>query len=536
MKRKLASILIAGLMIISLATTAIAADITIEGQGNQYQAYRLMNLTTSLKTDIDHSAGDHVHTSACYNYAYTVNGTYRSALQAAMPTTDDDGDGFKNWDANKDGVASDDEILTYLGGLADDGDDIRVFADAVYAQVKSMTADATAADKTFADVPQGYYLIVETTPAADPDSRSLVMLDTAGQENITVQSKEGVPVLTKQVYEENKSTGAGAWQDAADAFINDNVKFKLVGSFPKNITNYSSYKYIIHDSLDTTLTLDESSIEVSMGGKALVKDTDYTVETSGLESGCSFEIRISDAVAVANRYAEIILSDSTVVAVEYSAKLGTDSKVGNPGNSNVAHLEFSSDPYDVNTTSNTTSDKVNVFTYQMTVNKVDTSNNPLVGAGFKLQRFDNATGSYVDYDTTSGAKEDGKTSFVFKGLDSGKYKLVETDVPAGYKNADDIEFVVEATYPANSDDAALTALVIKNADGIIISKGEDATFSTAYNTGLISTNIVNSTGIHLPSTGGAGAYLVYGIGIVAVIIGAIILIPKKKKQDEDIAG
>lgn len=523
MKRKLASILIAGLMIISLATTAIAADITIEGQGNQYQAYRLMNLTTSLKTDVDHSAGDHVHTSACYNYAYTVNGTYRSALQAAMP--DDEA-----WDTDGDHIASDDEILAYLGGLADDGDDIRTFADAVYAQVKSMTADATAADKTFARVPQGYYLIVETTPAADPDSRSLVMLDTAGQENITVQSKEGVPVLTKQVQEVNDS-GAGVWQDAADANINDDVKFKLTGNFPDNISNYTSYKYIIHDSLDNCLTLDESSIKVSMGGKELTKDTDYTVVTSGLESGCTFEIRIADAVTVASAHT-ITLTKSTAVNVEYAARLTDSANLGNPGNSNVAHLEFSNNPYDTNSTSNTTPDKVKVFTYKLTVNKVDASMTPLVGAGFKLQKF-NGT-DYVDY--LSDTKADGKSTFTFTGLDSGKYKLIETDVPAGYRKADDVEFEVVATYPAESDDAALTALVIKNADGTIVSAGENAAFVAAYDTGLISTSIVNSTGIKLPSTGGAGAYLVYGIGIVAVIIGAIILIPKKKKQDEDIAG
>lgn len=525
MKKRIPSFLLAGLMALSLTVPALAADITIEGQGNQYQAYRLMNLTTSPKTDVDHSAGDHVHTSACYNYAYTVNGTYRSALQAAMP--DDE-----TWDTDGDHIASDDEILAYLGGLADDGDDIRTFADAVYAQVKSMTADATAADKTFADVPQGYYLIVETTPATDPDSRSLVMLDTAGQENITVQSKEGVPVLTKQVYEENNSTGTGVWQDAADADIGDVVKFKLVGTFPKYIGNYNSYKYIIHDSLDNCLTLDENSIKVSMGGKELTKDTDYTVVTSGLDSGCTFEIRIADAVAVANRYTEINLSDSTAFAVEYSARLGTNSKIGNPGNSNAAHLEFSNDPYNTDTTSNTNPDKVKVFTYQLTVNKTD-GHNPLVGAGFTLQKFDNATGSYVDYDTTSGAKADGKTSFVFKGLDSGKYKLVETEVPAGYKKADDIEFVVEATYPATSDDAALTDLVIKNADGTIVSAGENAAFVAAYDTGLISTSIVNSTGIKLPSTGGAGAYFIYAAGILAVVVGVVVFMPKKKHDGDE---
>lgn len=527
MKKRIPSFLLAGLMALSLTVPALAADITIEGQGNQYQAYRLMNLTTSLKTDVNHSAGDHVHTSACYNYAYTVNGTYRSALQAALPTADDDGDGFKNWDADKDGVASDDEILAYLGGLADDGDDIRVFADAVYAQVKSMAADATASDKTFAGVPQGYYLIVETTTAAAPDSRSLVMLDTAGQNNITVQSKEGVPVLTKQVQEVNDS-GAGVWQDAADADINDDVKFKLTGNFPDKISSYTSYKYIIHDSLDTCLTLDESSIKVSMGGKELTKDTDYTVVTSGLHSGCTFEIRIADAVTVARAHT-ITLTKSTAVNVEYAAKLTDSADLGNPGNSNVAHLEFSNDPYDTSSTSNTTPDKVKVFTYQLTVNKVDASKTPLVGAGFKLQKF-NGT-DYEDY--LSDAKADGKSTFTFTGLDSGKYKLVETDVPAGYRKADDVEFEVVATYPAESDDAALTALVIKNADGTIVSAGENAAFVAAYDTGLISTSIVNSTGIKLPSTGGAGAYFIYAAGILAVVVGVVVFMPKKKHDGDE---
>lgn len=67
-------------MALSLTVPALAADITIDGSGDQYQAYRLLNLTTSLKTDVDHT-GDHTHTPACHNYAYTVNGTYRAALK-----------------------------------------------------------------------------------------------------------------------------------------------------------------------------------------------------------------------------------------------------------------------------------------------------------------------------------------------------------------------------------------------------------------------------------------------------------------------
>lgn len=529
MKQRIPSFLLAGLMALSLTVPALAADITIDGSGDQYQAYRLLNLTTGLKTDVDHT-GDHTHTSACHNYAYTVNGTYRAALQAALPDTDADSDGFKDWDNDKNGVASDDEILSYLGSLNDNSDGIRSFADAVYAQVKDMTADETSnTNNKFSAVDQGYYLIVEKTTAADPDSRSLVMLDTAGQDNITVQSKEGVPVLTKQVQEVNDSTGFIKFQDAADADINDNVKFSLTGNFPDNISSYTSYKYIIHDSLDTCLTLDESSIKVSMGGKELTKDTDYTVVTSGLDTGCTFEIRIADAVTVARAHS-ITLTKSTAVNVEYAAKLTDSADLGNPGNRNVAHLEFSNDPYDTSSTSNTTPDKVKVFTYQLTVNKVDVSKNPLPGAGFKLQKF-NGT-DYVDY--LSDAKAEGKSTFTFTGLDSGKYKLVETDIPAGYREADDVEFEVVATYPAESEDASLTVLVIKDKNGNTISgDGEGFSFSTVVGDGEISTTIVNSTGIKLPSTGGAGAYFIYAAGILAVAVGVVVFIPKKKHDDDE---
>lgn len=87
----------------------------------------------------------------------------------SSPSVRTDYDGFKDWDKDKDGVASDDEILSYLGSLNDNSDGIRSFADAVYAQVKDMTADETSnTNNKFPAVDQGHYLIVEKTTAADP--------------------------------------------------------------------------------------------------------------------------------------------------------------------------------------------------------------------------------------------------------------------------------------------------------------------------------------------------------------------------------
>lgn len=142
------------------------ADITIDGSASQYSAYRLLNLTTSLKGDCGHGA-EGEHTDECWNYAYTVNEKYRTVLQAVCGE-----------EADTDGTpgVSDSEIIAYIGGMADNGDEIRAFADEIYEQAAELGADYTDSGKTFADVPQGYYLITESTLAADPDSRSLVML------------------------------------------------------------------------------------------------------------------------------------------------------------------------------------------------------------------------------------------------------------------------------------------------------------------------------------------------------------------------
>lgn len=47
MKKRVASMVLAGLMAAALVVPAAAVDVTIDGSGSQYEAYRLLNLTTS---------------------------------------------------------------------------------------------------------------------------------------------------------------------------------------------------------------------------------------------------------------------------------------------------------------------------------------------------------------------------------------------------------------------------------------------------------------------------------------------------------
>ena len=55
--------------------------------------------------------------------------------------------------------------------------------------------DYISTGKTFENVDKGYYLIVETELDGNADTYSLVMLNTADQDNVTVTSKEDSPTI-----------------------------------------------------------------------------------------------------------------------------------------------------------------------------------------------------------------------------------------------------------------------------------------------------------------------------------------------------
>ena len=158
-----------------------------------------------------------------------------------------------------------------------------------------------------------------------------------------------------------------------------------------------------------------------MGRRRWKRGVDYTVNTSTSDN-CDFEIVFTDILSVDG----VTITKDSKVVVEYTAELTQDAVIGNDGNPNKVYLEFSNNPYDEGT-GQTPEDKVTVFTFKLDVDKVDKDQQPLAGAGFTLYKYDADTQNYVA--VGSEVKGDALTNFVWSGLDSGKYKLVETTVP-----------------------------------------------------------------------------------------------------------
>ena len=215
-----------------------------------------------------------------------------------------------------------------------------------------------------------------------------------------------------------------------------------------------------------------------------------------------------------------ITKDSKVI-VRYTAKLNENAVIGSEGNSNTASLTYSNDPNSTGGGSKgeTPKDKVVVFTYQVIVNKLDQdSKTPLKGAGFTLYKKD-STGTYNKVKEIAAGET---TTFTFKGLNAGDYKLSETTTPAGYNTIADVEFTITADVDKTSDNPTLKTLTATS------TSTNKLTFTANTTAGSLTTNVVNKKGSILPSTGSIGTTVLYLIGSFLVIGAGTLLVIRKR--------
>ena len=531
--KKLVSIFLALVMILAISVPVFATEnttLTINDDGNrQYAGYKLLDLTTSLKTEEHHpNSCDNVnHSSDCYNFAYTVNAKYREILQNEVFSKG----GNYLWEGGSEPAAAteitDAQILKYLANQTSDNGDVyhtmRQVADRLYRAIKEAGIAAEKSAMTGNDnIDQGYWIIADVTNLTGNEANSLVMVDTKGQDALEITPKTGLPTVEKKVKDIEDSEDDGIidnpWHDSADHDFGDVVPFKLTGTLPSNAMYYKSFKIVFHDTLSDGLTFDAGTVKVYMYETKHKADVDtdmndgtdvtanFVVNTSTTD-GCTFEVSCDNVLAITG------VTKDTAFVVYYAATLDTDAIIGAAGNPNKVFLEFSNNPYDTTSTGKTEEDKVTVFTYQLIINKTDSHGHALKGAGFTLYKKD-VNGNY----NIIGAelKGDDMTTFNWKGIDDGDYKLVESTVPEGYNKMSDVVFSISAVHSETAGEPTLISL-----DGGVMGTG-------VVDTGAITKDIVNNTGTILPETGAMGTmWLIFG-GAMRVILAVVFMITRKK--------
>ena len=482
-----------------------------------------VQVATSLKTGEHHTDHDGDHTSDCYNYAYTVNEKYRAIFQAEVFANG----GNYLWEggtkpATADGI-TDDQILKYLSNQTSDNGDtyhtMRQVADRLYRAIieANTTPDKENMTGTNDNIEQGYWMIADVTNLDGNEANSLVMVDTKGQDALTITPKTALPTVEKKVKDiddsEDDNILDNAWHDTADHDIGDAVPFKLTGTLPSNAAYYTSFTMVFHDTLSDGLSFDNSSVKVFMYDTKYKADVDtdlndgkdvtdkFPVTTSGLTDGCTFEVGCENVFSIEG------VTKDTAFVVYYEAELNEDAVIGATGNPNEVYLEFSNDPYG-DGTGNTEKDEVVVYTYQLVINKTDSHGHALKGAGFTLYKK-NLAGVYKA--VSSELKDDDRTTFTWSGLDDGDYKLEETTVPEGYNKMSDILFSISAVHNET----------LESLDGGVMGTG-------VVDTGAITKDIVNNTGTVLPETGAQGTIMLIGFSAMLVMVAAVFMITRKK--------
>ena len=472
--RKLASLLLALVMVFALATTAFATEtgttttgtITVANpvEGQTYTAYKIFNVV------YDEATPKH--------YSYTIEGgsewfstveTYAKTEGSGLTLTLVKG--TTTYVVTTTGAFSAPEFAAALkNGLT------------ATIQGTKLTA-GTGGKPTATGLALGYYFVASSTGA-------LCNLTTTNP-TVTIHDKNDMP------FEKTA--------DQTDVEVGQIVNYTITGKVP-DYTGFTSYTYKVADTMSEGLTFNQNSIKVTVGG--VDKTTDCTIGKNVGENANSFTVTIPVLDKKYTIGAEIKVTYSAVVNKQAVAKISQ----------NEAKLTYSNDPI-TGATYTTTSTVVNVYTSKIVIDKYEAGkeDTKLPNAQFVLYKeVTSETGSSTLYykwnetdkkvewvtdmtaATVKTTNDSGAASF--DGLANGTYYLVETKAPAGYNRmTTDQEVVVNG----GTTEAQLS----------------------------VTAKVENQAGTLLPSTGGMGTTVFYVLGAVLVLGAVVLLVTKKRMND-----
>lgn len=344
----------------------------------------------------------------------------------------------------------------------------------------------------FTDVADGYYLVNTSLGA-------LCSLNNVTGNNALVSEKNSVPSVEKKV------KNGSVYDDSNSAKIGDTVDYQTTITITGNVKNV-----VLHDKMEKGLTFDNNSVKVKVDNGDVVV-SNYTLTTSNLSDGCTFEIEFKDDY-IAN------LPAGTQIIVTYSASLNENAVIGPTGNKNDTWLKYGN--------GGSVTDETKTYSYSFDLVKTDNSNKLLAGAQFELYTNKNCTDKVAlvedgnDYRVAS-ATEKATTNFtsaVIVSNDTSKitvnglkgetsYWLKEIKAPEGYNELEEpYEFIMGA------DNMSATLNGTQWGDGGV--------------------HVINNAGTVLPSTGGMGTTVFYVVGGGLMAVAVVLLVTKKRMENK----
>ena len=471
--RKLVSLLLAVVLTLGLAALGYAegdnGSITINDAvvGQTYTIYQILDLES--------------YNASANAYAYkatTAWNTFINSGDIKGTYVEVDAQGYVTWKKGADAAAFAKAAQKYAkdNSIANQG-----------------TVTATTTTVSFTGLDLGYYLV-------DTTLGTLCALDTTNP-NVVMVEKNEVPTNVKTVEEDS----TGNYGEKNDADIGQTVNFKSTITAQAGAENY-----VFHDTMSAGLTY--TGVTGITLNDVAVDTNSYTVVTTGLTDGCTFEVRFMQA------FCDTLKANDQIV-ISYTATLNENAVIagaGNPNTSKVSYGDSSNTKYTPDSQTKTYTWDVDVFKYTMngdtetalagatfTLSKNSDGSNPiaLVSKGNNVYRVAKTgeTGTVTEVTTDTTGK------FTIKGLDADTYYLTETAAPAGYN---------------------------KLAGPVTIVIGENGVVNgtTEAPQGVDEVKVLNQSGAELPSTGGIGTTIFYVLGGVLAVGAVALLIAKRRTR------
>lgn len=441
--------------------------------------------------------------------------------------------------------------------------------DVLYSIAKAVAEDGEAAGSPFKAGEQwtrpstngdGYYLFVSDslTNPAKPNTGTSPIFAIVGGNPVVVTEKTSIPTVDKQILDDTADTDAanaeeGNWKNSGDAWIGQDIDYRLTGHVADNIASYNTYYYEFQDTLSKGLKVVKNSdgspnglhvyIVDNGGKKEVVPDAEngYTATVTPGETEL-LNVSFKNLKTVQTAKGEPIeVGAASKVVVTYKAQLTSDVEYKAAGTTNEVKLVYSNNPM-TNDKGTSEPDKVTDYVFGLDVTKTDADPknvNAKLVAGFKVKMIKEGDKEVADggqWLTADGGlttevnkagefKTEDHNKVFIPGLVEGTYEISETTTPSGYNTIAPFQITVKPTYDTAGN---LTGLTVSDTSNMVDSEKTNASIDSTK----IPVTIKNKKGSGLPLTGLNGVTFTWIAGGAVLCIGVAHLIRSRKQAEE----
>lgn len=405
----------------------------------------------------------------------------------------------------------------------------------------------------------GYYLFVPDglTNPAKPNTGTSPIFAIVGGDPVVVTEKTSIPTVDKQILDDTAGTDAANakednWKNSGDAWIGQDIDYRLTGHVADNIASYNTYYYEFQDTLSKGLKVVKNPDGSPNGLHVYIIDNDGKKEVApGAENGYKatvtpgetelLNVSFKNLKTVQTVKGEPIEVDAaSKVVVTYKAQLTSDVEYKAVGTTNEVKLVYSNNPM-TDDKGTSEPDKVTDYVFGLDVTKTDADSNNTdakLVARFKVKmtKLKNTDipggGKWLTQEggLTSEASEAGvfatenDNKVFIPGLVEGEYQIIESEAPAGYNTIDPFTITVAPEYDSTG---TLKKLDVTSSSDMATAKTEKTLTTTK-----IPVTIKNKKGSSLPLTGLNGVTFTWIAGGAVLCIGVAHLIRSRKQAEE----